>query len=80
MLLQAGEPDAATRTDAARWVAHARVRVGRAGMTRVALDEDGPGDCWAKYAAEAIAAYIEYEDCMKNAAWYDLGHTTRHAS
>ena len=24
-----------------------------------------------KYAAEAIAAYMEYEDCMKNAALYD---------
>jgi len=71
MLLQAGEPDTATRTDAVRWIATA-LPVGRAGVTRVALDEDGPGDCWAKYAAEAIAAYTEYEDCMKNAAWYDV--------
>ena len=71
MLLQAGEPDAATRTDAVRWVAASRP-ASRSGVTRVALDEEGPGGCWEQYAAEAIAAYMEYEDCMKNAAWYDV--------
>jgi hypothetical protein len=70
VLLQAGEPDESTKADASRWVESARTRA-RAGITRVAI-QDGPGDCWAKYAAEAIAAYMEYEDCMANVRWYDL--------
>ncbi|MFI5176971.1 MAG: hypothetical protein ACHQO8_00310 [Vicinamibacterales bacterium] len=32
----------------------------------------GPDDCWNEYAREAIAAYKELEDCMKNVAWYDI--------
>src|SRR5262245_11543402 len=36
----------------------------------------GPGDCWDAYVREAIAAYMEFEDCMKGLAWYDvLGKT-----
>jgi hypothetical protein len=70
VLLQAGEPDDTTKADAARWVESARTRM-RAGITRISID-DGPGDCWAKYAAEAIAAYMEYEDCMGNVRWWDL--------
>ena len=70
VLLQAGEPDESTKADASRWVESARTRA-RAGITRVTI-QDGPGDCWAKYAAEAIAAYLEYEDCMANVRWYDL--------
>jgi hypothetical protein len=70
VLLQAGNPDPSTRADAAHLIESARTRTGR--VTRVALEEDGPTDCWNKYAAEAIAAYMEYEDCMKQVKWYDL--------
>jgi hypothetical protein len=70
VVLQAGEPDAGTKADAAAWLENSRRR-SRGPLTRVSLD-DGPGDCWDKYAAEAIAAYMEYEDCMDNVKWYDL--------
>ncbi|MEZ5318628.1 MAG: hypothetical protein R2752_14610 [Vicinamibacterales bacterium] len=33
---------------------------------------DGPGDCWNEYSKEAIAAYIEYEQCMAETKWYQL--------
>jgi len=33
----------------------------------VRVVDEGPGDCWNEYAKEAIAAFIEFEDCMKNA-------------
>jgi len=31
-----------------------------------------PTECWDAYTKEAIAAYIEYEECVKDLAWYDL--------
>jgi hypothetical protein len=53
-----------------------------AGTTGVAVvaqqeaDDDGeingPGDCWDAYVEEAIEAYLEYEDCMAQQAWWDL--------
>jgi hypothetical protein len=41
--------------------------------TRVALQDragDSPTDCWNKYAKEAIAAWIEYEDCLRNSGFF----------
>lgn len=32
----------------------------------------GPGDCWDRYAQEAIEAYMEYEDCVDNEQWWDV--------
>jgi len=40
-------------------------------VMRVSLEE-GPGECWLLYALEAIAAYMEYEDCMANEQWWDI--------
>ena len=31
-----------------------------------------PSDCWKEYSKEAIAAYIEYEQCMADQAWWDI--------
>jgi len=31
-----------------------------------------PTECWDAYTKEAIAAYTEYEDCIKDLAWYDF--------
>jgi hypothetical protein len=49
-------------------------------VTKAALRQDTgkkttdrtPTECWDAYTKEAIAAYIEYEDCVKDLAWYDL--------
>jgi hypothetical protein len=34
--------------------------------------QGSPGDCWNEYVREAIAAFMELEDCIKNLKWYDL--------
>ena len=31
-----------------------------------------PTDCWNAYTKEAIAAYIEYEDCMRDLKWWQF--------
>ncbi len=31
-----------------------------------------PTECWEAYAKEAIQAYIEYEDCVKDLSWYEF--------
>jgi len=31
-----------------------------------------PGECWNEYVKEAVAAYDEMTDCVKNTAWWDL--------
>lgn len=49
-------------------------------VTRAAFVQDAgkkstdrtPTECWDAYTKEAIAAYIEYEECVKDLAWYDL--------
>ena len=35
-------------------------------------DEEGPTECWVQYAKEAIAAWIEYEQCVDSTKWYDV--------
>ena len=37
----------------------------------VRVVDEGPGDCWNEYAKEAIAAYMEFEDCMKNSTFFE---------
>ena len=41
-------------------------------VVKAASEDQGPGYCWYLYALEAIAAYIEYEDCMKQQSWWEL--------
>ena len=46
-------------------------------VLRVSLDQQPSGsmtptECWNTYAKEAIAAYKEYEDCIKDKAWYEI--------
>jgi len=49
-------------------------------VTKVAFGQDSgkkttdrtPTECWDAYTKEAIAAYIEYEQCVKDLAWYEL--------
>ena len=31
-----------------------------------------PTDCWEKYSKEAVAAYVEYEECMKDLHWWEF--------
>ncbi len=72
-MLLSSTNDPSGMADLARWTeaARARASVGRTGVTRIAL-QDSPTDCWNKYAAEAIAAYMEYEDCIRNLSWYQV--------
>lgn len=67
LLSETGDPQGAA--DLARWVKGAQQVVA---LTPVKL-QNGPGDCWKEYTKEAIAAYIELEDCIKNLSWYDFG-------
>ena len=46
-------------------------------MTKVAFQEGQsksmtPTECWEAYTKEAIAAFMEYEDCMKNLSWWEV--------
>jgi hypothetical protein len=49
-------------------------------VTRAAYVQDSgkkstdrtPTECWEAYAKEAIAAYIEYEQCIKDLEWYEF--------
>jgi len=41
----------------------ARPRVVRVGFQKT------PGDCWELYSQEAIEAWMELEDCLRNAPW-----------
>lgn len=55
--------------DLAAWLRGLRTP---ARLTPVALQTGpGPGDCWDAYSQEAIEAWIEYEECMENATWWD---------
>ena len=49
-------------------------------VTKVAFGQDTgkkttdrtPTECWDAYTKEAIAAYIEYEQCVQGLAWYEF--------
>jgi len=62
--------------DLERWVqrpiAGARtVRVAWQDGQELLASPDGPTDCWEEYVAEAIAAWIEYEQCVDSEEWWD---------
>jgi hypothetical protein len=63
----------------ARWARQAALDANaRPAVLKVAwTDKDqekgsSPTDCWNAYSKEAIAAYMEYEDCMKGLAWWQF--------
>ena len=41
-------------------------------LTPVSL-QTGPDYCWKEYSKEAIAAWDELEDCLKDVKWYEIG-------
>ena len=48
-----------------------------AGLMRVSLGQQSSGamtptQCWNAYAKEAIEAYKEYEECLKDKSWYEI--------
>ena len=51
------------------WVRHARTRLA---VVKTAAGQKSPTECWNAYAKEAIEAWIEYEQCMKDAPWWNL--------
>jgi hypothetical protein len=67
LLSETGSPEGAA--DLSRWARTARQALA---LTPVAF-QTGPGDCWKAYTIEAIAAYDEFEDCLKGVKWYELG-------
>lgn len=60
----------------ARWVRRpvAGVKVTRVSGSYVQDPQEmqeGPTDCWDQYATEAIAAWMEYEQCVDAEEWWD---------
>ena len=52
------------------WVRDMRARVS---VVRASLDEERtPSECWKEYTKEAVAAWIEFEQCMEDTSWWDL--------
>jgi hypothetical protein len=72
-MLLAAANDRTGVADLARWTEEARARAasGRPVVVKTGF-QDSPTDCWNKYAAEAIAIYKEYEDCINNLSWYQV--------
>jgi len=35
------------------------------------LEQDGPTECWEQYVSEAVAAWMEYEECVDAEEWWD---------
>jgi hypothetical protein len=69
MVLLAESGDAGAATEMSRWIQSAR----QALLLRpVAYQQMLPGDCWDVYAKEAIETWIEMENCMKEAKWYEI--------
>jgi len=66
----------------AQWARHAALVVSarpvalKVAWTDHEQDKQGstssPTDCWNAYSKEAIAAYIEYEECMKPLSWWEF--------
>ena len=67
-MLQSETGDARGAVELARWAQGAKQALA---VTPVAW-QTGPGDCWTEYTKEAIAAYDELEDCLRDIKWYDL--------
>lgn len=47
----------------------AAVKLGKPRISRVSLSDGGPGDCWDKYAAEAIRIMNDYISCAQSCNW-----------
>jgi hypothetical protein len=70
MLLSASGDGTGVR-ELSNWARAAREKI-EFKAASIEEDQQGPGLCWYLYALEAIKIYIEYEECMQEAAWYDL--------
>jgi hypothetical protein len=66
LLTATGRSDGAA--ELARWTRAA----GQALKVVPVARKSGPEDCWNEYVREAISAYMELEDCLKNLKWYDV--------
>jgi hypothetical protein len=68
-----------TRGDLGGWARQAQPKAQSGQALKVSLQEQEmitPTDCWNAYSKEAIAAWIEYEDCMEDVEWWEfLGAT-----
>ena len=55
-------------------VANSRPAALKVAWSNFEQDKTGssPGDCWEKYSKEAVAAYVEYEECMKDLHWWQF--------
>ena len=69
------------RRELRQWASEAKARSASVARTKVSWSDQEkestsktmtPTECWDAYAKEAIAAYMEYEECMKDQAWWDL--------
>ena len=56
------------RMDAATGVRVTKVAFGQ----ELKKQDRTPTECWDAYTKEAILAYTEYEDCVKDLAWYEI--------
>ena len=65
----------------AQWARHAALvasarpvalKVAWADQEQEKKSSSSPTDCWNAYSKEAIAAYIEYEECMKPLSWWEF--------
>ncbi len=76
-ILAAAGGDGGTR-ELSRWAKEAKARSSSVARVKVIWsdEEQGmgttPSDCWDAYAKEAIAAYMEYEQCMNDQSWWDI--------
>jgi hypothetical protein len=75
LLAAAGDPGGSR--ELSRWAREARLlQSRRTAVLKVGYQDIGshisPTGCWEAYSKEAIAAYMEYEDCMKGLSWYDF--------
>jgi len=56
----------------ARWVRRPLARVRTVPVLwQETVQQDGPTDCWDEYVAEAVAAWMEYEQCVDAEEWWD---------
>ena len=69
-VLPAGNASFQRRVDAATGVRVTKATFGQ--DTGKKTTDRTPTECWDAYTKEAIAAYIEYEQCVKDLAWYEL--------
>lgn len=66
-----------TRANLSGWARETQPKTGQGETLKVVWQEKdrsdmSPTDCWNAYAKEAIAAWIEYEDCMADVSWWEF--------